>query len=79
MADNNVYQHFLDFFSRRDKERLDGLNEGYFAGMTPDERNRAFEYLLRLVDAGGGAESVHGLFIADWERATTVLKQLLKQ
>jgi hypothetical protein len=79
MADTNAYQNFLDFFSRRDKERLDGLNEGYFSGMTPNERNQAFEYLRRLVEAGGGRESIHGLFIADWERATTVLTRLLKE
>ncbi len=45
----NTCQNFLDFFDRRDRERLDGLNEGHFAGMTSEEGGRAFNYLLRSV------------------------------
>jgi hypothetical protein len=79
MVENNAYQNFLNFFEMRNKERLDGLSESYFAGMTSDERRKAFDYLLRMVEAGGSAESIHGLFIADWERATVILKRMLQE
>jgi hypothetical protein len=74
----NAYQNFLDFFLMHNKERLDGLDESYFADMTQEERAMAFAYLLKKVEAGGTEESVHGLFLADKERAFSVLKELLK-
>jgi hypothetical protein len=40
----NSYQQFLDFFSMRNKERLDGLDESYFTSMTKEETARAFDY-----------------------------------
>lgn len=61
------------------KERLDGLDESYFADMTQEERAMAFAYLLKKVEAGGTEESVHGLFLADKERAISVLKEFLKR
>lgn len=73
-----AYQRFLDFFSMHNKERLDGLSECYFAEMTREERNRAFEYLLDRVKTGGSDESVNGLFIIDAERASPLIKQFLK-
>lgn len=60
------------------KERLDGLSESYFTEMTQEERLGAFNYLLRLVDAGGTEESVHGLFRADCNRAVEPIKRLLE-
>lgn len=73
----NAYQNFLDFFSKNNRERLDGLNEIHFTGMTAQERSMAFDYLLKLVHDGGSRESVHGLFLADAGRATPVLRELL--
>lgn len=75
----NAYQNFLDFFSMHNKERLDGLSEGYFTAMTAEERERAFDYLLARVQAGGSEESVHGLFMANAERAVPVVKELLEK
>jgi hypothetical protein len=65
----NAYQNFLDFFSMRNKERLDGLSESYFTPMTREERGMAFEFLLKRVEKGGTEESVNGLFRADERRA----------
>lgn len=73
----NAYQNFLDFFSLNNRERLDGLSEIYFTDMRREERAMAFEYLLKMVQEGGGRESVNGLFIADAERAAPVVKELL--
>jgi hypothetical protein len=75
----NAYQNFLDFFSMHNKERLDGLSESYFIGMTPVERSRAFDFLLDRVKAGGGEESIHGLFRADAAKAVSPVKELLKK
>lgn len=74
----NAYQHFLDFFSMYNKERLDGLSESYFTPMTPKEREMAFDYLLALVEKGGTEESVNGLFRADAGRALIAVKRLLE-
>lgn len=73
----NAYQRFLDFFSMQNKERLDGLSESYFTDMTPEEREMAFNYLLKLVEKGGTEESVNGLFRADRNRAVESIKQLM--
>ncbi|WBS04832.1 hypothetical protein OU994_11420 [Pseudoduganella sp. SL102] len=74
----DAYQRFLDFFEMHNKERLDGLDDSYFAAMSPDERARAFEFLLEKVEAGGSEESVHGLFRANAVRATESVKALLE-
>lgn len=74
----NAYQNFLDFFSMHNKERLDGLSESYFTEMTQEERRMAFDYLLRLVEAGGSEETVNGLFRADQHRAVELVKGFLK-
>lgn len=74
----NAYQNFLDFFSAHNKERLDGLSEIYFTAMTPEEREMAFDHLLRLVEKGGTEESVNGLFRADSNRAVTAVRRLLE-
>lgn len=73
----NAYQNFLDFFSSGGRERLDGLSDIHFSGMTGEERAMAFEYLLKMVLEGGSRESVNGLFTADAERAAPVVKALL--
>lgn len=62
----------------RNKERLDGLSESYFTPMSQEERMRAFNYLLKLVETGGNEESVHGLFRADQNRAIEPVKRLLE-
>jgi len=74
----SAYQDFLDFFSMHNKERLDGLSESYFTAMTQEERVLAFNYLLKLIEAGGTEESVHGLFRADASRAVEPVERLLK-
>jgi hypothetical protein len=73
----SAYQNFLDFFSMRNKERLDGLSESYFTPMTREERGMAFEFLLKRVEKGGTEESVNGLFRADERRAIEPIKRLL--
>lgn len=73
----SAYQNFLDFFSMHNKERLDGLSEIYFTGMTQQERAMAFNHLLKMVEAGGSEESVNGLFLANQERAVPVVTELL--
>lgn len=73
----NAYQNFLDFFSMHNKERLDGLAESYFTAMTGQERDLAFNYLLKLVETGGTEESVHGLFRANSDRAARAIRPLL--
>lgn len=73
----SAYQNFLDFFSMRNKERLDGLSESYFTPMTREEREMAFEFLLKRVEKGGTEESMNGLFRADERRAIEPVKRLL--
>lgn len=74
----NAYQNFLDFFSMHNKERLDGLSESYFTVMTPDEKTKAFDFLLNRIEInGGGEESVHGIFRADCARAVQSIKKLM--
>lgn len=75
----NAYQDFLDFFSMCNRTRLDGLDESYFAPMTPDERRKAFEFLLERVESGGSEESVHGLFIANAKDAAGPVRRLLTE
>lgn len=74
----NAYQNFLDFFSMHNKERLDGLSYSYFTAMTAEERGKAFDFLLSMVESGGDEESVHGLFRADPVRAVAPVKHLLE-
>ena len=40
-----AYQRFLDFFTLTQRERLEGLDAGYFSVMTEEEKASAFEYL----------------------------------
>lgn len=72
-----AYQNFLDFFSTANKERLDGLNQTHFDGMSPEERSMAFDYLLNLLLKGGSRESANGIFVADAARAAPLIRQLL--
>lgn len=58
-------------------ERLDGLSEIHFTGMTTQERSMAFDYLLKPVQDGGSRETVHGLFLADAARAAPIVRELL--
>lgn len=74
----NAYQNFLDFFSMHNKERLDGLSEIHFSRMTQQEREMAFNHLLKMVEAGGSEESVNGLFLADAKRAVSIAQELLR-
>lgn len=60
------------------KERLDGLDESYFSDMTPNERAKAFQYLLDRARAVGGEESINGLFVADPVKAREPVEGLLK-
>ncbi len=73
-----AYQNFLDFFLMHNKERLDGLSESYFTAMTQEERGMAFNYLLKIVEAGGDEECINGLFRADRSRAVGPVERLLK-
>ncbi|WP_288393640.1 hypothetical protein [uncultured Herbaspirillum sp.] len=75
----SAYQHFLDFFSMHNRERLDGLNPSYFTPMTAQERCQAFDHLLEMTTPGGSAETISGLFLADAERAVPVVRTLLEQ
>ena len=74
----NAYKDFLDRFSMFNKERLDGLNEMHFSGMTPQERKMAFDYLLLRVAEGGSAETVNGIFTADFELALAPVVHLME-
>ena len=72
-----AYQNFLDFFTTANKERLDGLDDTHFNDMSPEERSKAFDFLLQRVLNGGSRESVGGLFVADPARAAPIVRQLL--
>ena len=74
----SAYQHFLNFFSMYNKERLDGLGWEYFTAMTNEELARAFDHLLAMVEKGGSQETVNGLFTADAERAVQPVLRLLE-
>ena len=60
------------------KERLDGLNEMHFSGMTQQERTMAFNYLLEGFKNGGSEETVNGIFTADFERALAPVTHLME-
>jgi hypothetical protein len=74
----NAYQRFIEFFSMCNKERLDGLSESYFEPMTREERLKAFNYLLKLVEQGGSEETINGIFMADSDRAVEPVTKLLE-
>lgn len=74
----SAYQKFMEYFLAHNKERLDGLDESHFAPMNQEERARAFDYLLKMAEAGGDEESVHGLFLADIDRASSAVGELLE-
>ncbi|WUR14619.1 hypothetical protein E7V67_005805 [[Empedobacter] haloabium] len=69
---------FYGFFKQCNKERLDGLNECHFSAMSLQERARAFDFLMERARGSGGAESIHGLFVADASRAVEPVKALLR-
>lgn len=57
--------------------RLDGLDSSYFDAMTPEEREKAFEYLLPNFDRS--VESVKGLYLAAPEKAIDEFKSALQR
>ena len=55
-----AYERFLNFFKSAGRERLDGLDRSYFDGMPDNEKERAFDYLLKEFQSGS-SEAVDGL------------------
>ncbi len=74
----NAYQNFLDYFSMFNKERLDGLSEMHFSGMTQQERAMAFNYLLEGVEKGGSEETANVSFTSDFARALAPVTHLME-
>lgn len=67
-------ERLYGFFQKRDSERWHGLDESYFHGLTPIERNQAWNFILsssRLSD-----ERIRGLFLLDSNRAIYLFKEI---
>lgn len=73
-----AYQRFLDFFKLTQRERLEGLDSSYFAAMTDDEKNRAFDYLKNEPNFEYYPECLRGLYLCDSEKAINLFKDLMK-
>ena len=78
MPSLDAYQNFLHFFSTFNRERLEGLSLQHFIDMNLQEKDKAFEYLLRRIEGGGSAETVDGIFLADFQPALPLVTQLME-
>ncbi|WP_339616357.1 hypothetical protein [uncultured Gilvimarinus sp.] len=74
-----AYQHFLDFFTLTQLERLQGLDSSYFSSMTSEEKNKAFNYLKSNPNFTHHLENLRGLYLCDSEKAINLFKEELKK
>jgi len=74
-----AYQHFLDFFTLTQLERLQGLDSSYFSAMTDEERVQAFNYLKSDKNFPYYLENLRGLYLCDSEKAIKLFKDELKK
>lgn len=67
-------ERLYSFFQKKDSERLHGLDESYFLGLTPIEKSQAWNFIsssARLSD-----ERISGLFLLDPDRAIEFFKKV---
>lgn len=55
-----AYERFLNYFKKMGRERIDGLDRSYFEGMTNQEKDKSFDFLLKEFQSGS-SEAVEGL------------------
>lgn len=68
---------FYKFFETYGSERLDGLNESHFAGLTPAEKQEAWNYLKDGFESSD--ERISGLYKLDPSSAVILFKEALKK
>lgn len=77
MMTTNSYERFIKFFNKMDKERQDGLDESYFAGMEEDERHKAYEILKKAFDKGSN-EAVKGIKALCGDKCMPLFKKRIR-
>lgn len=70
-----IYQNFIDFFSLRQRSRLDGLDATYFSPMSAAEKDMAFEYLKNGFEIS--EERLRGLYLCNPDKALALFKDAL--
>lgn len=68
---------FYQFFEAYGSERLDGLNEGHFAGLTTAEKEEAWNYLKDGFERSD--ERISGMYKLDPSSAVALFKEVLKK
>lgn len=66
---------FYSFFETFGTERLNGLGESYFIGMTDSEKEEAWNFLLR--GFASSSEKITGLYHLDSIRAVSLFKEAI--
>lgn len=69
---NSGLTEFYDFFEKFGTERLNGLGESYFAGLTDNEKEEAWNFLLKGFASSN--ERITGLYHLDSARAIKLFK-----
>ena len=67
---------FYRFFETYGSERLDGLNDSHFAGLTTSEKEEAWNYLKDRFESS--EERISGMYKLDPSRAVMLFKDALK-
>ena len=68
---------FYQFFDTYGSERLNGLNESHFAGLSAAEKEEAWNYLKQGFETSD--ERISGLYKLDPSRSVALFKEALKQ
>lgn len=68
---------FYQFFDTYGSERLNGLNENHFAGLSAADKEEAWNYLKQGFETSD--ERISGLYKLDPSRAVALFKEALKQ
>jgi hypothetical protein len=66
---------FHAFFGKTGTERLNGLGESYFAGMTDSEKKEAWNFLVNGI--ASSTEKITGLYHLDSVRAVALFKEAI--
>jgi hypothetical protein len=73
----NSFDKFIQFFTKIDRERLDGLDASYFNGMDENEKQKAYVYLKNALE-NGSAEAVAGLKALCGKECAPLFEQRIK-
>jgi len=72
---NSKLAEFYAFFESSGTERLNGLGESYFIGMSDSEKEEAWNFLLKDYTLSG--EQITGLYHLDSNKAISIFKEAI--